>query len=98
MREERRVFALKPDVRSRMVGGQAVLIQQEKGTVLAVNEVGARVLELIDGVTSDQEIVKALKAEYEADPEQLEQEVGDFLQQLHGLGVIERPHVPGGGG
>ena len=80
---------LRPDVRFRLVGGQAVVIVQEAGEALVLNEVGSRILELVDGERRVEEIVAVMRDEFEADPDELAADVAGYLSELAAAGVLE---------
>ncbi len=57
--------------------------------LLVLNEVGARIWELIDRGRSVQEIEQLLLEEFDATPEQLEEDLLRLLDQLQELGAID---------
>jgi hypothetical protein len=56
---------------------------------LILNEVGARIWELIDRGRSVQQIEQLLLEEFDTTPEQLEEDLLRVLDQLQELGAIE---------
>ena len=86
------VLARARDVRFRSVGGEAVVVAQERAEVLGLNEVGGRVLALLDGETTVAGLVARLAEEFEAAPGELERDVTAFLARLVEAGVA----VPAG--
>jgi len=82
-------FALRRDVRYRLVLDEAVVIRQDAEEVLGLNLVGARVLELIDEGLSDNQILDRLGEEFDVAPGELRADVKSFLAELVELGVIE---------
>ncbi len=54
-----------------------------------LNEVGARIWELIDGGRSVQQIEQLLLEEFDTTPELLEEDLLRLLDQLQELGAIE---------
>jgi hypothetical protein len=85
------------DVRFRRVADEAVVLRQDAGEVLALNEVAARILELVgEGLTQD-EIVDRLLEEYDVERPELEADTAAFVQELLDSGVIE-PVSEGGEG
>lgn len=91
------VFRKRADARYRNVGGEGVVVRQEAGEVLVVNEVGARVLDLVDAQTPVDALVDALAAEYDADRATLERDVAAYLRELVDAGIIERVAAPDAG-
>ena len=84
-------YRLRPDVRYRVLAGEAVVLRQDTAEVLALNAMGSQVLRLLDVGRTREEIVEALVAESGdgVPQEQIEQDVGEFLDELKGAGVIE---------
>jgi len=85
----REVFRPKIDVRFRRVAEEGVVLLQDAGEVLALNEVGARILELIDDGLAVPAIVDRLFEEFEADRAALGADTADFVGELLESGVIE---------
>jgi hypothetical protein len=83
------LFRRRKDVRYRIIDGEAVVIRQEAGEVLGINEVGGRLLELVDGKTPVAKLIDAIAREYEVERSVLERDVLEFLQELAGVGLIE---------
>lgn len=83
------VFELKPDVRHRLVSDEGVVLRQEAGEVMVVNEVGARVLELVDAHTDALSMIDVLLEEFEIDRLTLERDVAHYLDELLSHGVIQ---------
>jgi len=82
-------FALRRDVRYRLVLDEAVVIRQDAAEVLGLNFVGARVLELIAGGSAKNEILERLVEEFDVAPEELQSDVEAFIAELIELGVVE---------
>ena len=82
-------FGLREDVRYRVIGEEAVVVRQEAAEVIALNGVGARVLELLSAERSVREIVEALENEYEVDRPTLESDVTTFVQEIVEAGILE---------
>ncbi len=78
------------DARYRNIGGEGVVVRQAAGEVLVLNEIGVRVLELLEATMPVSGLLDALDAEYEIDRPTLEQDVLAYLQELVDAGVIER--------
>jgi hypothetical protein len=83
------VLRRRADVRFRTVLDEGVVIQQETAEVLVLNEVGARVLELLDGARTVGDLVTLLGGEFDATGEVLQREVARYLEELLAAGVIE---------
>jgi len=89
-------FRRRNDVRWRVVGDEAVVLQQTQAEVLVLNQVGLRVLELIDPNRTVQGILTTLAAEYDVAPDTLQQDVLAYLLELEDANVLER-HTEGSG-
>jgi Coenzyme PQQ synthesis protein D (PqqD) len=82
-------FALRPDVRYRVLLNEAVVIRQDAAEVLGLNWVGARVLELIDQGLTESETRDRLAQEFDVAPDRLQADVQTFIAELIELGVVE---------
>ena len=77
-------------VRFRNVGGEGVIVHQDAGEIMAVNDTGARVFELADGKRSLQDIATAVAERYpRQDKEQVLSDVLAFAEQLLEAGALE---------
>jgi hypothetical protein len=83
------VFRRSGDVRYRIIDGEAVVIRQEAGEVLGLNETAARLLDLVDAESTVQELIDTMAEEYTIERSKLEEDVMKFLNELRGAGVIE---------
>lgn len=82
-------FRLREDVRYRVVGNEAVVVRQEAAEVIALNDVGARVLELMSDERCIAEIVEALIGVYDVDRSTLESDVETFVGEIVEAGILE---------
>jgi len=89
MRPSANLFKLCDDIRYRIIDKEAVIVRLEAGKVLALNEVGARILEMIDDRRTPGEIIAALEKDYEVGVEQLETDVHRLLEELLSAGIVE---------
>jgi hypothetical protein len=87
--DESAVLRPRRDVRFRVVGDEAVIVRQEEAEVLAVNEVGASVLELLDSRRTVGDVLDALLERYDVDREALASDVARFLSELRDAGVVD---------
>lgn len=83
---------LSADVRFRTVGGEGVIVRQSAAEVLVVNEVGAAILEQIDGANSALDIVERLAPTCDVERAQLTADVLAYLDELYASGVIVEHH------
>jgi hypothetical protein len=84
-----RIFRRSSDVRFRTVLDEGVVIKQDTAEVLVLNEVGARILELLDGARTVGEVEATLASEFAAAPEELGRDVAAYLDELAAIGVVE---------
>ena len=82
-------FRLKRDVLYRRVWDEGVVLRKSSGEVLVLNDVGTRIVELCGTVTTVGDLVTRLVQEFDVEPEHLEADVLEFLQDLRDAGVIE---------
>ena len=80
---------LKPDVRYRVIDDQAIIVCQDKGEIIAVNEVGSLVLDAVDGKTSVTLIIGMLASSYDVPLETLQKDVLEFIAEMLDSGVLE---------
>lgn len=81
------VFAKNDQVVSRKIVDELILVPMRKDvadaeTLYTLNEVGARVYELIDGERPLQEIMDTIVNEFEVTQQQAESDVREFVAQL----------------
>jgi len=78
-----------PDVRFRIVDGEAVVVRQKSSEVLVMSEVAARILALADGIRPIGAWLDLLADEFEVDRASLERDVLRFAAELAGEGILE---------
>lgn len=71
------------------LAGEAVILDPDSGMYYGLNEVGARVWELIQDPKTVDEIRDALLTEYEVEPERCERDLFALLQNLADKGLVE---------
>lgn len=79
----------RPEVRWRRVGAEMVVLQQSRNEVLALDDLGARVVELADGERTLDEMIDRLLPDFEVDRATLAADVGRFVAELLAAGVLE---------
>lgn len=89
---ENAVVVVANDLTSADLGGEAVILDVNNGQYYGLNEVGAQILELIKEPTSVGVVVDALLEKYDANAEQLKEDVFSFLQALEDRGLIYISH------
>lgn len=73
----------------RVVDDEAVLVLPEKGEVKVLNEVGARIWALSDGVRTIRQIAQLICEEYEVELEIAQADTMHFLRDLEDRGAIQ---------
>ena len=87
-------FAKSPDIVFREIAGEVILVPIRRNvgdleSIYTLDEVAARIWELLDGEKSGIEIKEEMLQEFEVTPEELENDLIEFLQQLEAIGAIE---------
>ncbi len=82
-------FRLKRDVLYRRVWDEGVVLLKSLGEVLVLNDVGTRIVELCETGISARDLVTRLVQEFDVEPERLEADLRDFIQDLKDAGVLE---------
>ena len=77
-----------PSVVGRIVSNEAVIVLPEKGQVKVLNEVGARIWSLVNGVRRVREIVAIINLEFAVSEEEAMNDTREFLTQLADRGII----------
>jgi hypothetical protein len=72
----------KVDSAFRRYGEQAWVVRLKDPSNTLLNEVAARVFELLDGRNRVQDVVQTVSSEFEVDPDQARQDVLEFLDEL----------------
>lgn len=70
------------------VGEELVMMSAESGAYLGLNEVGAKVWEMIDQPKTLPDICTALASEFETTPQACQPEVEAFLTELEARGAV----------
>jgi hypothetical protein len=71
-----------PEVLSRVLDGEAVLLQLDTGMYFGMNEVASKVWERIVKGATVREIVEGITAEFEVDEATIEKDLGEFVRAL----------------
>jgi len=81
------------DVVHREIDGEVVLLDLAGGIYHGLDEVGARIWQLLAERPTTARLVERLLEEYEVDRGQLERDVESFLGSLEQAGLVQR--IPG---
>ena len=82
-------YRRKGDVRFRIIDREAVVLRQDAGETLVLNEVGARMLQLFDGGAALDDVARSIAAEYDVESAEAEQDTRQFAGQLIEAGILE---------
>lgn len=85
---------LHPQVATRTVDGEAVIVLADSGQVNVLNPVGTRMWELMDGKRNIQQIVDAICEEFDVSEEEAKRDLEEFLQQLIDVNAIVLQEQP----
>jgi hypothetical protein len=82
----------KGDWLSARVGDEIMMMSPEHGKYIGVNEVGARIWDLIEAPRDVAAVCEELQREFEVSPEVCKAEVDSFLAEMekHGAIVVNR--------
>ncbi len=84
------VFRSSKEVFSRALDGEAVLLDSMSGKYLGLNEVGARIWELMERGESVGAIRAAIVAEFEVDDARAGEDLVSLLGELESRGLVQR--------
>ena len=89
-----KIYCLKDRVASRKIVDEVILVPlrdsvAEMENLYSLNEVAARVYELVDGKRSVRDIGAAIAEEFDVTAEQAEADVSQFVEQLESIHAIE---------
>jgi len=79
-----------PRLASRVVDGEAVLVDPDRNVVRMLNTVGSRIWELADGTRTVDEIARTLTEEFEVEVQEARQSVVQFVDELAGKELLIR--------
>ena len=81
-------FAIPDHVLSRSAAGELVILDLDTDEYYGLEDVGARVWQLLDAGASFAEMISTLLDEYEVEPEVLRRDVADLLGGLIDAGLV----------
>ena len=82
------VVAPMPGIVSRMVDGEAVLVDPKQGMVRVLNPAGARIWEMIDGRQTVAELAEGIATEYGIEAPRAQADTIAFCEDLVRRGVL----------
>ena len=77
------------DVVGRIYDQEGVLVNTRKAQIKVINEVGAYIWSMVDGIRSVQDIARAVSTQYDVELDQAEQDTLEFVRDLSQKGLIE---------
>lgn len=81
-----------PGLAAAELGGEAVVLDANTGKYYGLNELGARIFDLIRQPAAVRDVVQALLQEYEVTADRLEQDVLAFLHAMEARELVEVVH------
>lgn len=82
------VLQLNPDVRQTRVADEGVILRQDDGEILVINEVAIHFVELIDGRKDLGELTELLLQEYEVEKNTLVADLAEYASELINQNVL----------
>jgi hypothetical protein len=76
-------------VRYRAVGEDGVVVHLERGRVLVVNEVGLRIVQLLEEPASRSDLARRLSEEFDVSLEQATKDLEEYLAKLDAEQVLQ---------
>jgi hypothetical protein len=83
------VYRRRRDVRFRPVLDEGVVVRQDTAEVMVVNEVGARILDLVDGQRTAADIGAIVEQEFDVAPDALRRDLARYVDELLAAGIVE---------
>ena len=90
------VVSAVPKLLSSELGEEAVILHLDRGLYFGLDDVGARIWQLIQQPIAVEEICARLTAEYEVEPARCERAVLQLLEELDGAELIRVTDGPAG--
>ena len=86
-------MTIKKDLIKRQIAGETVLVPfgktvYDSNGLFILNELGGFLWDLLPAAQSEEELVSAVLAEYEADEETVRGDIGEFLDKLREMDII----------
>lgn len=84
---------IKKELIKREIAGDTILVPVgrtvlDSNGLFVLNELGAFIWEILPKAETEEEICRAILAEYEVSPEEAARDVADFLEKLRQLDII----------
>lgn len=94
MDELTKLFVKDPNIVSRKIAGEVILVPIRKNvgdleSIYTLNEMAARIWELIDGERKIEEIRDILLEEFDVTCEKIEKDLAKYIRELEDIGAIK---------
>ena len=94
--EAARIFVRSQSVVSRRVSGETLIVPVrgkvgDLASIYSFNEVASLIWQLLEIPRDVSELVSAVEREYDVDPQQAQQDVSKFLNDMLSVGLVEVP-------
>jgi len=94
--EDARIFVRSQSVVSRRVSGETLIVPVrgkvgDLASIYSFNEVGSLIWQLLEIPRDVSELVSAVEREYDVHPQQAQQDVSKFLNDVLSVGLVEVP-------
>lgn len=76
------VYVKEKDLEMKTFEGETIVLNPKEGDFFKLNEVGALILENLDGNNSTDDIVKKIMSDFEVTEEQAQKDVESFIKEL----------------
>ena len=88
-------YRLSPRCRFRVVGDEGVVVRLDGSEVVALNGIGASMLELMrEGTRTLSDIATSIAERFDVDPAVAENDAREFARELQDAGIVERVGAP----
>ena len=77
-----------PNSAYRVYDGQATIVLPDRAEVNVLNEIGSLVWDKMDGARTVSQLIEAVVAEYEIEPEKARRDVLEFIESLREHGMV----------
>ncbi len=74
--------------RFRICGEEGLILRQDVGEVIAVNELGAVVLDRLVSNKTPDDIIKEAVTLFDVEPAQIQADIIAFVQELENIGIV----------
>jgi hypothetical protein len=83
------VYVKEKDLEMKAFEGETIVLNPKEGDFFKLNEVGALILENLDGQQSTDDLVKKVVEAFEVEEAQAVKDVNDFIAQLKTLKLVK---------